>query len=56
MPHAYGLDATAVARGHDAFRALLDAMHEGRIRRLLHAGFTADRARTLSDPHTPNFM
>jgi hypothetical protein len=45
-----------VARGHDAFRALLDTMHEARIKRLCHAGFTAEQATTLSDLHTPNFM
>lgn len=45
-----------VARGHEAFRELLGAMHEGRIRRLRHAGFTAEQAQTISDLHTPNFM
>lgn len=46
----------AVERGHAAFRALLDEMHEGRTKRLQTAGFTAEQARTLSDLHTPNFM
>ena len=46
----------AVARGHEAFRALLDTMHEGRIKRLQHAGFSAEQAETLSELHTPNFM
>ncbi|NQV25333.1 MAG: ferritin-like domain-containing protein [Rhodopirellula sp.] len=46
----------AVSRGHDAFRGLLDEMHHNRIKRLEHAGFTADQARTLSELHTPNFM
>jgi TusA-related sulfurtransferase len=45
-----------VRQGHDAFRELLATMHEGRIRRLRHAGFTADQAATISDLHTPNFM
>ena len=49
-------EPAAVARGHDAFRALLETMHEGRIRRLGHAGFTAEQAETLSALHTPNFM
>jgi hypothetical protein len=47
---------SAVARGHDAFRELLADMHEGRVKRLLHAGFTSKQAQTLSDLHTPNFM
>ena len=45
-----------VSRGHDAFRALLNTMHDNRIRRLESAGFSADQARILSDLHTPNFM
>jgi TusA-related sulfurtransferase len=53
---AGGTEPKAVARGHDAFRALLDTMHEARIKRLCHAGFTAEQATTLSDLHTPNFM
>jgi hypothetical protein len=51
-----GDEPRRVARGHDAFRALLDDMHQGRIRRLHHAGFTDEQARTISDLHTPNFM
>jgi hypothetical protein len=46
----------AIARGHDAYRALLETMHENRVRRLVHAGFTPEQAQTLSDLHTPNFM
>jgi len=46
----------AVARGHEAFRELLDTMHASRIRRLQHAGFTAEQAETISELHTPNFM
>jgi hypothetical protein len=47
---------TAVARGHEAFRELLDTMHEQRVKRLLNAGFTPEQAQTISDLHTPNFM
>jgi hypothetical protein len=53
---ARGTEPGAVARGHDAFRALLDAMHEGRLRRLRHAGFSEEQAQVISDLHTPNFM
>jgi hypothetical protein len=53
---AGGDDPTAIARGHDAFRQLLDTMHVGRTKRLETAGFTAEQAQTLSDLHTPNFM
>jgi TusA-related sulfurtransferase len=49
-------DPRRVSRGHDAFRELLVTMHEGRIRRLRSAGFTAGQASTISDLHTPNFM
>lgn len=49
-------DPAAVARGSLAFRALLESMHEGRIRRLEHAGFSAEQAEVLSALHTPNFM
>jgi hypothetical protein len=34
---------------------LLD-MHEGRLKRLVHAGFTPAQAQTLSELRTPNFM
>lgn len=53
---AGGSDPRRVARGHDAFRELLGAMHEGRIRRLRSAGFTPEQAAVISDLHTPNFM
>lgn len=54
---AAGSDAPrAVARGHDAFRELLHTMHANRIKRLEHAGFTAEQAATISKLHTPNFM
>ena len=46
----------AIARGHDAFRELLETMHTSRVKRLEHAGFTPEQAQTLSDLHTPNFM
>jgi len=47
---------TAVRRGHEAFRELLESMHEQRVKRLLNAGFTTEQAQTISDLHTPNFM
>jgi hypothetical protein len=54
---AAGSDApAAVARGHEAFRALLVEMDDGRTKRLVHAGFTPDEAARLSALHTPNFM
>jgi hypothetical protein len=53
---AGGDDPRAIAKGHEAFRELLQAMDQGRRRRLEHAGFTATQAATLSDLHTPNFM
>jgi hypothetical protein len=31
-------------------------MHEGRLKRLAHAGFTPAQAQVLSELHTPNFM
>jgi len=46
----------AVARGHEAFRELLETMHLSRIRRLEYAGFTSQQAETISELHTPNFM
>jgi hypothetical protein len=49
-------DPRAIARGHEAFRELLHDMHEGRVKRLLHAGFTPDQAGALSGLHTANFM
>jgi hypothetical protein len=53
---ARGTDPPSVARGHQAYRALLDEMHEGRKKRLETAGFSAEQATLLSDLHTPNFM
>jgi TusA-related sulfurtransferase len=53
---ARGTEPQAVKRGHDAFRELLHIMHENRVKRLEHAGFTPAQAQALSDLHTPNFM
>ena len=53
---AGGDEPARLARGHDAFRQLLADMHEGRLKRLSHAGFTPAQAQTLSELHTPNFM
>ncbi|MFI5288411.1 MAG: ferritin-like domain-containing protein [Polyangia bacterium] len=53
---ARGIDPPSVARGHEAFRELLHDMHQGRMKRLQTAGFTAAQAQALSDLHTPNFM
>lgn len=53
---AGGDDPAALARGHAAYRALLDEMHEARLKRLQHAGFSAAEAEQLSALHTPNFM
>ena len=53
---AGGDEPSAVARGHTAFRELLEDMHTGRVRRLVNAGLTAAQAQRLSDLHTPNFM
>jgi len=53
---AKGTEPRAVAKGHDAFRALLDEMHANRTKRLIQAGLTPAQADTLSALHTPNFM
>ena len=53
---ARGVDPRSVARGHEAFRELLDTMHASRVKRLLHAGFTPEQADTISQLHTANFM
>lgn len=53
---AGGTDPASVARGHEAFRELLHTMHQGRVKRLLHAGFTHEQAEALSELHTQNFM
>ena len=56
MLAAGGPEPERVARGHEAFRELLETMHQSRIKRLLHAGFTPEQAETISALHTPNFM
>lgn len=53
---AGGADPRGVRKGHEALRELLETMHENRVKRLEHAGFSAAQAKTLSDLHTPNFM
>ena len=53
---AAGRDALRRHAWHEAFQQLLVDMHEGRLKRLEHAGFTPAQAQTLSDLHTPNFM
>jgi TusA-related sulfurtransferase len=53
---AGGDDPAAIARGHEAFRELLTEMAQGRIKRLVAAGFDGAGAQLLSDLHTPNFM
>ncbi len=53
---AGAIDAHSIRRGHEAFRDLLDTMHQSRIKRLLHAGFNEEQAETISALHTPNFM
>ena len=53
---AGGTEPRRIARGHEAFRDLLETMHESRIKRLLHAGFDTQQAETISTLHTPNFM
>ena len=56
MLAAGGPEPENVARGHEAFRELLDTMHQSRIKRMLHAGFTREQAETISELHTANFM
>lgn len=53
---AGSVEPRAVARGHEAYRALLDEMHAARRKRLIHAGFSEAEADELSLLHTPNFM
>jgi hypothetical protein len=53
---AGGEAPASIARGHDAFRELLETMHVGRTKRLQTAGFTPEQAQILSGLHTPNFM
>ena len=53
---AGGADPRGVRKGHEAFRELMETMHQNRMKRLEHAGFSPEQAKTLSDLHTPNFM
>jgi TusA-related sulfurtransferase len=53
---AGGSEPRAVARGHERFRELLEVMHASRMKRLEHAGFSAEQADRISRLHTPNFM
>jgi TusA-related sulfurtransferase len=53
---AGGTEPRRIGRGHEAFRDLLETMHQSRIKRLLHAGFDTQQAETISTLHTPNFM
>jgi TusA-related sulfurtransferase len=53
---AGGVEPRAIARGHEAFRALTETMHVGRRKRLERAGFTPEQAETMSHLHTSNFM
>ncbi len=53
---AGSVEPAKVARGHEAYRALLEEMHEARRKRLVHAGFDEAQADRLSLLHTPNFM
>ena len=54
---AAGGDAPqGIARGHRAFRELLEVMDASRVRRLAAMGFSQDQAHRLSGLHTPNFM
>jgi TusA-related sulfurtransferase len=56
MLAARDTDPASVARGHEAYRALLETMHGNRLRRLLSLGFAEPTAAAMSALHTPNFM
>ena len=45
-----------VAGGHDHVTTLIQDMHAGRSKRLIHLGFTDNEAAELSSLHTRNFM
>jgi hypothetical protein len=47
---------TAIRAGFRSVRQLREEMDEGRRRRLIRIGFTADQAKELSALHTRNFM
>jgi len=53
---AGGSDPKKIARGHEAYRALLETMHAARIKRLERAGFTPEQSDLMSTLHTANFM
>jgi len=53
---AGGSDPKKIARGHEAYRALLETMHAARIKRLERAGFTPEQSELMSTLHTANFM
>ena len=53
---AGGLEADRLAEGTARVRALMDSMHEHRLRRLQATGFTAEQAEEMSRLHTPNLM
>lgn len=53
---AGGTAPRRIAQGHEAFRDLLETMHQSRVKRLLYAGFDTQQAETISTLHTPNFM
>jgi len=53
---ARGDDPPSVARGHEAFRELVEEMFAARVTRIETAGFTHEQAVALSGLHTPNFM
>jgi TusA-related sulfurtransferase len=53
---AGGSAPSALVRGHESYRELLETMHENRVKRLRSAGFSEGQAQTISDLHSPNFM
>jgi TusA-related sulfurtransferase len=53
---AGGTESASIARGHRAFRNLLETMEAARIKRLITAGFSQEQAQLFSQLHTPNFM
>jgi hypothetical protein len=55
-PDTDSTEPRRIASGNEAFRDLLETMHQSRIKRLLHAGFDPEQAETISTLHTANFM
>ncbi|HTS30537.1 MAG TPA: hypothetical protein VMH81_31915 [Bryobacteraceae bacterium] len=49
-------DCADIGTGHDAVSTLVQEMHNGRKRRLLHLGFSDAGAEEMSALHTRNFM